>query len=88
MGHRGVGLLLVVWALIYSREGYGGNLVDEFASESTCLRVRAANVDHEIQNEIGSALASQPADNPMRQQAFDRASRRVAARYRCTSSRD
>ena len=85
---RGIGILLVVWALIYSHEGYGRNIVDEFASQSTCLRVRAASVDRETQDEIGAALAKQPADNPMRQQAYDRASRRVAARYRCSSSSD
>ena len=88
MRHHAIGLLLVAWALIYSREGNDWSVVDEFGSETTCMRVRSATVDRETQDEIGSALASQPADNPMRQQAYERASRRVAGRYRCSSSSD
>jgi hypothetical protein len=52
------------------------------------MRVREASVDRDILDEIGGALASQPADNPLRQQAYGRAARRVAARYRCRSLRD
>ena len=88
MRHRGVGILLLAWALIYSRDGNEGDVLDEFASESHCMRVRTASIEGEIQDEIGSALASQTADNPMRQQAYERASRKVASRYRCSYSSD
>ena len=88
MRFRGVCIVLAGWALVYSRAGDNWGVLDEFASESTCMRVRAASVDRETQDEIGGALASQTADNPIRQQAYDRASRRVAARYRCSSSND
>jgi hypothetical protein len=88
MGHRGVRIALLAWALIYSRDGEDWSVLDEYTSETTCMRIRAASVDREIQDEIGSALASQSEDNPMRQQAYGRASRRVAARYRCSSASD
>jgi hypothetical protein len=88
MRHRGAVVLLLAWALIYSRDGEDGSVLDEFGSESDCMRVRAASIDGEIQDEIGGALASQTADNPMRQQAYDRASRKVASRYRCGLSSD
>jgi len=88
MRHSGIGILLVAWALVYSRDGDEWSVLDEFASESHCMRVRSASVGRETEDDIGGALASQPADNPMRQQAYERASRRVAARYRCSSSSD
>lgn len=88
MRHRNVRMLLLAWALVYSRDGGDWEVLDEFASESHCMRVRSASVDRETQEAIGSALASQTADNPLRQQAYDRASRRVAGRYRCSYSSD
>jgi hypothetical protein len=83
MGRRGARALLLAWALVYSRDGEEWEPVDEYASESTCMRVRAASVDRETLDEIGGALAGQPADNPLRLEAYGRAARRVAARYRC-----
>ena len=83
---RAAGLVLLGWALVYSRAGEDWSTVDEFASESTCMQVRSASVERETLEEIGGALAGQPADNPMRQQAYDRAVRRVASRYRCRSA--
>jgi hypothetical protein len=88
MRHPSIALVLLVWALIYSRNGDDWSVLDEFDSESHCMRVRSASVGRETEDEIGGALASQPADNPIRQQALERASRRVAARYRCSSSSD
>ena len=81
-------MLLLVCALMYSRDGNDWRELDEFASDSHCMRVRSASVDGETQEEIGGALASQPVDNPLRQQAYGRASRRVAARYRCRCGSD
>ena len=81
-------MLLLAWALLHSPEGTGWDVVDEYPTEWSCLHTRAASVDREIQQDIGSALASQPADNPMRQQAYGRAERRINARYRCSYVRD
>ena len=88
MRHSAARVLLLVCALMYSRDGDEWDVLDEFDSESHCTRVRAGSIDGEIQQEIGGALASQEVDNPMRQQAAARASRRVAARYRCSCGDD
>lgn len=83
MGVRRLLVVLVLgWALLYSRDG-DWEVLHEFPSESSCSRVRTASVEGEIQEEMGSALAGQPADNPMRQEAYRRAQRRVTGRYRC-----
>jgi hypothetical protein len=87
MRRHGVCMLVLSWALL-SSEGRGWDVVDEYPTEWSCLQGRTASVEREIQLEIGSALASQPADNPMRQQAYGRAERRVGARYRCSYTRD
>jgi hypothetical protein len=73
---------------VYSRDGRDWNVLDEFSTSSDCMRVRSASIDAETQQEIGGALASQPADNPMRQAAYVRAERRVGARYRCSYTKD
>lgn len=83
MNHRGrLALPLLAWFLIYGRDG-DWRPIDELNSETTCLHLRAQAVDNDIRSEIGSALADQPADNPLRRDAFRRAERRVGARYRC-----
>jgi hypothetical protein len=86
--HSAACVLLLVCALMYSRDGRDWEVLDEFSSDSHCMRVRAASVDGEIQQEIGGALANQEVENPMRQQAYGRVSRRVAARYRCSCGDD
>jgi len=83
-----VRMLLLGCALMYSRDGSNWSVLDEFSSDSHCMRARSASVDAETQEEIGGALASQEIGNPMRQQAYGRASRRVAARYRCSCGDD
>ena len=88
MRHPAVRMLLLACALVYSRDGRDWNVLDEFATSSDCMRIRSASVDAETQQEIGGALASQEVDNPMRQQAYGRASRRVNARYRCSCGND
>lgn len=80
-------MLVLAWALVHSRDGDDWSTVDEYASESTCMRVREASIERDILDEIGGALAGQPADNPMRQQAYGRAARRVTTRYRCSHLR-
>ena len=76
-------LVLLGWALLYSRHGSGSRIVDQFPYESHCDRAMAVNVDRETQVEIGGALANQSADHPMRQAAYARAARHVRDRYRC-----
>ena len=88
MRHSAARVLLLVCALMYSRDGDEWDVLEEFDSESHCMRVRAGSIDGEIQQEIGGALASLEVDNPMRQHATARASRRVAARYRCSCGDD
>ena len=88
MRHPVVRMLLLVCALMYSRDGSDWSVLDEFSTSSDCMRVRSASVDAEAQQEIGGALANQEVDNPMRQQAYGRASRRVSERYRCSCGND
>jgi hypothetical protein len=86
MSHPRVTALLVLgWALLYSRYGSGWRVVDEFPYRGHCERAMDAHVDHETQREIGGALANQMRDNPMRRAAYERAERRVRDRYRCES---
>lgn len=83
--HSLLALTLTTWTLLYSRHGTEWRPLDEFTSPVTCQRVREAWVAREADREIGSALASQPADNPMRRRAMTRALRRVDSRFRCTT---
>jgi hypothetical protein len=76
-------VVLFGWALLYARHGTDWQAVERAPNEHTCEQVRAAHVAGDSRIEIGSALADQPADNPLRQQAAARAERRVAPRYRC-----
>ena len=80
---RVVRRLLIAWALIHAGRDGVWETLGEFTGPLTCEQVRDSNVANEATREIGSALADQPADNPMRQQAFERAARRVRDRYRC-----
>ena len=73
------------WALLYARNGTDWRVIERSESEYRCSQVLEAHVAIDTRTEIGSALADQPADNPMRQQAVARTERRVAPRYRCES---
>lgn len=79
--------LLLGWALIYSRDPsaprHEWKEIGAYATEWVCNDVREGEVDRAIAKEIGSALASQPADNPMRATAWTKAQPRVRPRYRC-----
>ena len=75
-------VLVLGWVLMYAgRDGWVK--IGDFQSSTTCQQVRDADVANDVHREIGSVLASQPADNPMRQEASVRAERRVRERYRC-----
>lgn len=82
--HALLAIMLATWTLLYSRHGTEWLRLDDFPSGWACSRVRQAWIAREAAREIGSALASQPADNPLRQQAMSKALERVDARYRCT----
>ena len=77
-------IVVLGWVLMYARDGSDWRVIERIESEYTCTQVREAHVATDTRREIGSALADQPADNPMRQQAVARAERRVAPRYRCS----
>ena len=51
--------------------------------DAHCGRLLAGRVNAETLDRIGTVLAAQPADNPLRQDAYRRAERHVAPRYRC-----
>jgi hypothetical protein len=78
-------LVLIGWALLYSRHGTGARVVEEFPYRAHCERAMDLHVDRETQREIGGALAVQAPDNPMRKAAYGRAERHVRDRYRCES---
>jgi len=84
-GHVALAIALTSWTLLYSRHGGEWLPLDNFVSASTCTRVRQAWIAREASREIGSALATQPLDNPLRQRAMTRALRRVNPRFRCES---
>jgi hypothetical protein len=83
MRRRALGVALLGWVLVHAgRDGVWQPLGD-YGDPLTCEQVRDSNVGSEARREIGSALADQPADNPIRQQAWERAARRIRERYRC-----
>ena len=80
--------ILLAWVLLYSRHGQSWEPLVDAGSESRCQQVLDARVSEDVQSEIGGALAGQPADNPLRQNAVRSAERRVRERYRCASDRN
>jgi hypothetical protein len=75
-------LLVLGWVLIHAgRDGW--EKVGDFYSSVTCQQVCDVDVANAVQREIGSVLANQPVDNPMRQEAYGRAERRIRPQYRC-----
>jgi hypothetical protein len=84
MNTRMLGRLAVLgWVLFYARREGEWHPLDTFINETTCERVRVVDVANDAQKAIGSALADQPADNPMRQEAYRSAEQRMNQRYRC-----
>jgi hypothetical protein len=77
------GLLLLGWVLLHAGRDRGWDTIGDFPSSLTCERVLASSVADDVRRDIGSALADQPVDNPIRQQAWVRAERRMRERYRC-----
>ena len=77
-------MVLLGWALLYSRYGNDWQVMNEFAYSDICNRVMDAKVADAARGELG-ALAQQSADNPMRQEAWSRAEKHARARFRCES---
>jgi hypothetical protein len=72
-------LPLLAWFLWYG----DWRPIEQANNESMCLQMRSQAVTNAANGEIGSALADQPADNPMRQEAYRRAERKANDLYRC-----
>jgi hypothetical protein len=81
-------LVVLAWVLFHAKREGEWRALDSFASEPTCERVRAADVAEDTRSAIGGALADQPADNPIRRDAFRRAEQRIGQRYRCQWQND
>jgi hypothetical protein len=84
-GHLALTIVLTTWTLLYSRWGGEWLPLDDFVSHTACTQVRQAWIAREAQHDIGSVLANQPADNPLRQRAMAKALPRVESRFRCES---
>jgi hypothetical protein len=82
--HGRKAIVLLGWALLYSRYGNDWQVVNQFDFPDLCTRVLDARVADAARGELG-ALASQSADNPMRQEAWARAEKHARARFRCAS---
>ena len=77
-------IVLLGWALLYSRYGNDWQIMNQFPASDLCTRVMDARVAETAQGELG-ALASQSGDNPMRQEAWARAEKHARAKFRCAS---
>src|SRR3989454_12102752 len=75
-------VVLAGWVLLMSGPSGGWRPVGTYEQEWLCAHVRADAIDRAAVAEIGSALASQPRDNPLRQEADRRAAKQPADLYR------
>jgi len=71
------------WILLVNASSGGWRPLGTYEQEWLCAHVRADAIDRAAVAEMGGALASQPADNPLRQDAYRRAEAHVRNRYRC-----
>jgi hypothetical protein len=80
-------VLAAGWVLLHSADPGARDAswrsVGSYPTEDHCEWARTGETERETLQRIGGALASQPADNPMRQAAYRSAQGKVAARYRC-----
>ena len=76
-------VVLAGWVLLVGGPSGGWRRLGTSEQEWLCAHVRADAIDRAAVAEIGSALASQPRDNPLRQQAYRRAEAHLRDRYRC-----
>ncbi len=71
------------WILLVNAPSGGWRPLGTYGQEWLCAHMRADAIDRAAVAEMGGALASQPADNPLRQDAYRRAEAHVRNRYRC-----
>ena len=87
MARPAAALVLFGWMLLSSRDPdappEAWQAVGSYDDKWVCDHARSAEVDRATQMEIGSALAGQPPDNPLRREAYRRAEARVRPRFRC-----
>ena len=76
-------VVLAGWVLLMSGPSGGWRPLGTYEQEWLCAHVRSAAIDRAAVAEIGGALASQPRDNPLRQEAYRRAETHLRDRYRC-----
>jgi hypothetical protein len=81
-----IAIVVLGWALLYSRHGNDWRVIGQFEYQEHCSRVLDNRVDEETRSSIGGALEAQAADNPLRVQAYDRAVRHVRDRFKCVPS--
>jgi hypothetical protein len=75
--------VLAGWVLLSSGPSGGWRPLGTYDQQWVCAHLRAAAIDRAVLAEIGSALASQPPDNPLRREAYRRAETHLLNRYRC-----
>jgi hypothetical protein len=82
-------VLLAGWVLMFNAEPDDRRSewrqVGRYPTSPLCEYALTGEVRRISEQRIGSVLASQPADNPMRQSAFGRAYDRAQKQYRCVS---
>src|SRR2546428_6587437 len=66
-------VVLAGWVLLMGGPSGGWRPLGTYEQEWLCAHVRADAIDRAAVAEIGSALASQPRDNPLRREAYRRA---------------
>ena len=76
-------VVLAGWVLLMGGPSGGWRPLGTYEQQWLCAHVRADAIDRAAVAEIGSALASQPRDNPLRQEAYRRAETHLRDRYRC-----
>src|SRR2546428_5127990 len=72
---RAPAVVLAGWVLLFNAPSRGWRPLGTYEQEWLCAHMRADAIDRAAVAEIASALASQPADNPLRQDAYRRARR-------------
>src|SRR2546425_13275657 len=65
-------VVLACWVLLMGGPSGGWRPLGTYGQEWLCAHVRADAIDRAAVAEIGSALASQPRDNPLRREAYRR----------------
>jgi hypothetical protein len=82
-------ILLAGWALMFNPDPDDRRpqwrQVGHYATDSLCERALTLGMQRTTEARIGGALASQPPDNPMREEAYARANFRAQKQYRCVS---